>query len=211
MPDRPHASSSSLYTQTSALSYGMFDFLQQSPAQPHDARTGVEERAVHLSQSKAATFTNKAPSAINVAPVPTCRATDSRNLTAAGAAAVSRQPASRTAVLPGEAGGQRSAATPRLASNVSRMAAASSLSRRREALNSKEANNVRGNKTAARAKGVSLLKKVEISGEHGPLGIHVVPYCSSLSGRAHMFPLVMPAALSPRVRGQGAVSNIPKY
>ncbi|XP_026881587.2 partitioning defective 3 homolog B isoform X3 [Electrophorus electricus] len=56
---------------------------------PHDARTGVEERAVHLSQSKAATFTNN-----------------------------------------------------------------------------------------------SLLKKVEISGEHGPLGIHVVPYCSSLSGRA---------------------------
>ncbi|XP_076849885.1 partitioning defective 3 homolog B [Brachyhypopomus gauderio] len=30
----------------------------------------------------------------------------------------------------------------------------------------------------------TLLKTVEISGEHGPLGIHVVPYCSSLSGRA---------------------------
>ncbi|XP_036424493.1 partitioning defective 3 homolog B isoform X3 [Colossoma macropomum] len=30
----------------------------------------------------------------------------------------------------------------------------------------------------------SLTKTVEISGEHGPLGIHVVPYCSSLSGRA---------------------------
>lgn len=29
----------------------------------------------------------------------------------------------------------------------------------------------------------SLTKTVEISGEHGPLGIHVVPYCSSLSGR----------------------------
>ncbi|XP_060786167.1 partitioning defective 3 homolog B isoform X3 [Neoarius graeffei] len=31
---------------------------------------------------------------------------------------------------------------------------------------------------------LSLTKTVEISGEHGPLGIHVVPYCSSLSGRA---------------------------
>ncbi|XP_042586881.1 partitioning defective 3 homolog B isoform X5 [Cyprinus carpio] len=30
----------------------------------------------------------------------------------------------------------------------------------------------------------SLTKTVEISGEQGPLGIHVVPYCSSLSGRA---------------------------
>ncbi|XP_053483215.1 partitioning defective 3 homolog B isoform X1 [Ictalurus furcatus] len=30
----------------------------------------------------------------------------------------------------------------------------------------------------------SLTRTVEISGEHGPLGIHVVPYCSSLSGRA---------------------------
>ncbi|XP_052348677.1 partitioning defective 3 homolog B-like isoform X5 [Oncorhynchus keta] len=30
----------------------------------------------------------------------------------------------------------------------------------------------------------SLTKTVEISGEHGPLGIHVVPYVSSLSGRA---------------------------
>ncbi|KAL4635801.1 hypothetical protein GN956_G13564 [Arapaima gigas] len=30
----------------------------------------------------------------------------------------------------------------------------------------------------------SLTRMVEISGEHGPLGIHVVPYCSSLSGRA---------------------------
>ncbi|XP_072541759.1 partitioning defective 3 homolog B isoform X3 [Salminus brasiliensis] len=30
----------------------------------------------------------------------------------------------------------------------------------------------------------SLTKTVEISGEHGPLGIHVVPYSSSLSGRA---------------------------
>ncbi|XP_062861515.1 partitioning defective 3 homolog B isoform X2 [Trichomycterus rosablanca] len=30
----------------------------------------------------------------------------------------------------------------------------------------------------------SLTKTVEISGEHGPLGIHVVPYCSSLSGRS---------------------------
>ncbi|KAI7808261.1 putative partitioning defective 3-like protein B, partial [Triplophysa rosa] len=29
----------------------------------------------------------------------------------------------------------------------------------------------------------SLTKTVEISGERGPLGIHVVPYCSSLSGR----------------------------
>ncbi|XP_071210442.1 partitioning defective 3 homolog B-like isoform X2 [Salvelinus alpinus] len=31
---------------------------------------------------------------------------------------------------------------------------------------------------------LSLTKTVEISGEHGPLGIHVVPYVSSLSGRA---------------------------
>ncbi|XP_047671062.1 partitioning defective 3 homolog B isoform X3 [Tachysurus fulvidraco] len=31
---------------------------------------------------------------------------------------------------------------------------------------------------------LGLTKTVEISGEHGPLGIHVVPYCSSLSGRA---------------------------
>ncbi|XP_053352414.1 partitioning defective 3 homolog B isoform X2 [Clarias gariepinus] len=31
---------------------------------------------------------------------------------------------------------------------------------------------------------LSLTKTVEISGEHGPLGIHVVPYCSSLGGRA---------------------------
>ncbi|XP_056611082.1 partitioning defective 3 homolog B isoform X2 [Triplophysa dalaica] len=30
---------------------------------------------------------------------------------------------------------------------------------------------------------LSLTKTVEISGEQGPLGIHVVPYCSSLSGR----------------------------
>uniref|UniRef100_A0A8C9S5Y9 Par-3 family cell polarity regulator beta b n=1 Tax=Scleropages formosus TaxID=113540 RepID=A0A8C9S5Y9_SCLFO len=30
----------------------------------------------------------------------------------------------------------------------------------------------------------SLTRTVEISGEHGPLGIHVVPYCSSLSGRS---------------------------
>lgn len=30
----------------------------------------------------------------------------------------------------------------------------------------------------------SLTRMVEISGELGPLGIHVVPYCSSLSGRA---------------------------
>ncbi|XP_067299574.1 partitioning defective 3 homolog B isoform X3 [Pseudorasbora parva] len=30
----------------------------------------------------------------------------------------------------------------------------------------------------------SLTKTVEISGEQGPLGIHVVPYCSSLSGRS---------------------------
>ncbi|KAG7463990.1 hypothetical protein MATL_G00182470 [Megalops atlanticus] len=30
----------------------------------------------------------------------------------------------------------------------------------------------------------SLTKTVEINGDHGPLGIHVVPYCSSLSGRA---------------------------
>ncbi|XP_029568274.1 partitioning defective 3 homolog B isoform X2 [Salmo trutta] len=30
---------------------------------------------------------------------------------------------------------------------------------------------------------LSLTKTVEISGEHGPLGIHVVPYVSSLSGR----------------------------
>ncbi|XP_023661608.1 partitioning defective 3 homolog B isoform X2 [Paramormyrops kingsleyae] len=32
--------------------------------------------------------------------------------------------------------------------------------------------------------GSSLTRTVQISGEHGPLGIHVVPYCSSLSGRA---------------------------
>ncbi|XP_016138089.1 partitioning defective 3 homolog B, partial [Sinocyclocheilus grahami] len=31
---------------------------------------------------------------------------------------------------------------------------------------------------------VNLTRTVEISGEQGPLGIHVVPYCSSLSGRA---------------------------
>uniref|UniRef100_A0A672Q101 Par-3 family cell polarity regulator beta b n=1 Tax=Sinocyclocheilus grahami TaxID=75366 RepID=A0A672Q101_SINGR len=31
---------------------------------------------------------------------------------------------------------------------------------------------------------VLLTRTVEISGEQGPLGIHVVPYCSSLSGRA---------------------------
>ncbi|XP_062311524.1 partitioning defective 3 homolog B-like [Osmerus eperlanus] len=30
----------------------------------------------------------------------------------------------------------------------------------------------------------NITRTVEISGEHGPLGIHVVPYCSSLSGRA---------------------------
>ncbi|XP_056145148.1 partitioning defective 3 homolog B isoform X2 [Lampris incognitus] len=30
----------------------------------------------------------------------------------------------------------------------------------------------------------SLTRTVEISGENGPLGIHVVPYCSSLSGRS---------------------------
>ncbi|XP_030641799.1 partitioning defective 3 homolog B [Chanos chanos] len=30
----------------------------------------------------------------------------------------------------------------------------------------------------------SLTRTVEISGEQGPLGIHVVPYCSSLSGRS---------------------------
>ncbi|XP_029936619.1 partitioning defective 3 homolog B-like isoform X2 [Myripristis murdjan] len=30
----------------------------------------------------------------------------------------------------------------------------------------------------------SLTRIVEILGEHGPLGIHVVPYCSSLSGRS---------------------------
>ncbi|KAG5283041.1 hypothetical protein AALO_G00037610 [Alosa alosa] len=31
---------------------------------------------------------------------------------------------------------------------------------------------------------LSLTRTVEISGEQGPLGIHVVPFCSSLSGRA---------------------------
>ncbi|TRY58842.1 hypothetical protein DNTS_021367 [Danionella cerebrum] len=31
---------------------------------------------------------------------------------------------------------------------------------------------------------LGLTKMVEISGDQGPLGIHVVPYCSSLSGRA---------------------------
>ncbi|XP_066542031.1 partitioning defective 3 homolog B [Hoplias malabaricus] len=31
---------------------------------------------------------------------------------------------------------------------------------------------------------LNLTRTVEISGEHGPLGIHVVPYCSSLSGRS---------------------------
>ena len=29
----------------------------------------------------------------------------------------------------------------------------------------------------------SLTRTVEIAGEDSPLGIHVVPYCSSLSGR----------------------------
>ncbi|GAA6110148.1 partitioning defective 3 homolog B isoform X1 [Tachysurus ichikawai] len=41
-----------------------------------------------------------------------------------------------------------------------------------------------GKGSKGRARNEILTKTVEISGEHGPLGIHVVPYCSSLSGRA---------------------------
>ncbi|KAG7467373.1 hypothetical protein MATL_G00152610 [Megalops atlanticus] len=45
----------------------------------------------------------------------------------------------------------------------------------------------RGDAPAAKMSHITLNKltrTVDISGEHGPLGIHVVPYCSSLSGRS---------------------------